>query len=162
MIGKATEQIGETSSVNSLRPSWWKLVIVLPWVIGLIFSCAYWKADLSIAKRERATSGVIVAHDKPNHSRYGYTYVVNQKTYHGWEIPHTVDFEIGQNVVVYYDPNNPSDSSLTEFAEASERQIAIVPILLIGISGVALAILLLRRRQTKLKLTHRRPHTSHG
>jgi len=124
------------------NPSWLNLLIVTPWVIGLAFLLYGSHSDRMIAKRQQTAPGTITAHDVPNHSRYGYTFAVNGQNYNGWHIPVGGEsFEIGQHIVVYYDPSFPTTNGLTDFSEAAARNSGPVPLLVIGISGVAIFIL---------------------
>jgi hypothetical protein len=79
-------------------PSWWNLLIALPWVIGLVFLLFSSASDQAIAGRERTTYGIIRTHEPENHNRFGYEFSVSGKLFTGWQIPMT-DFKIGQKVL---------------------------------------------------------------
>ena len=118
----------------------------------LVLSLYEWNVDSKIAAREKTATGVITAHDPPNHNRYGYTFAVDGKGYSGWEIPHHVEEPIiGQEVMVYYDPLDPTKSALTDFDELSATSLGPVPLLLVGIGGVAVLIFVRRRHVTREK-----------
>src|SRR5579863_10052539 len=72
--------------------------------------------DASVASREQSATGTIVSHEPQNHNRYGYRFQVGGTRYTGWETPLKGGPKIGQSVKVYFDPQNPSENSLTEFA----------------------------------------------
>ena len=122
--------------IETRRPTWWNVLIALPWLIGvlmLMHSCAQERA---IATHQKSIDGVITAHEPQNHNRYGYQFFIDGKRHSGWEIPQKTDYKIGQKVDVYYDPQNPDKSSLTNFNELSTRSAGPVPLLLIGVGIV--------------------------
>jgi hypothetical protein len=127
------------------NPSWWNLLIVLPWVMLVIFELYGFRADQLRAAREKTEYGQIVSHDPPNHNRFGYQFRVGGKVYSGWAIPSADDYKIGQQVLVYYDPLDPDKSALADFAETGYRVLGPVSFCLFGICGVTLVIFLRRR-----------------
>jgi hypothetical protein len=138
------------------NPSWWNLVAVLPWALFVIFGLYGLREDQMTAARQKTTCGQIVSHDPPNHNRFGYQFGVNGKMYAGWAIPATRDYQIGQQVLVYYDPLDPNKSQLADFAENGPRILGPVSFCLFGICGVALYILL-RRRAIRSSRVAQRP-----
>ena len=120
--------------------------MVLPWSIGLIFSVYSGLTDRAIATRQRTTGGAVTAHEPANHNRYGYFFSVNGKSYVGWESPRKNEFEIGQHVLVFYDPNDPTKNALTDFGDLSLEKFGPIPLLTIGIGTVALVIFWQRRK----------------
>ena len=127
------------------QPSWWHALLVIPWIVGLIFILSGSIADRRIAKRQRTTSGRIVHHDPANHNRYGYVFSVNETEFTGWEIPRR-DFRMGEPVVVYYDPLDPSRNALADFAVLAEDQRGPILLLLTGILVVP-AYIFIRKRE---------------
>jgi hypothetical protein len=119
------------------NPTWWNLIVVVPWAIGATLFIYEWKADRDIASREQTTQGVINAHEPANHNRYGYAFAVGGKNFSGWEMPAKGELEIGKRVLVYYDPLNPNKNSLTEFRDMGINSLGPVPIMLFGIATVA-------------------------
>jgi hypothetical protein len=57
--------------------------------------------------------------------------------------------EIGQQVVVYYDPLNPSKNALTEFRELGMENLGPLPLVLFGLGAAAWYI---KTRRRKLKV----------
>jgi hypothetical protein len=135
------------------NPSWWNLLVVLPWTIGVILAVYGWTVDRDIATRQETTQGVITSHEPANHDRYGYVFSVNGKNFSGWGHPRNADQEIGKRVVVYYDPRNPNKSAITDFRELSAGSLGPVPFLLIGIAAVAWFINVQRRKGRTTKAT---------
>jgi hypothetical protein len=45
------------------------------------------KVYRDVATRQQTASGTITAHEPGNHSRYGYTFIVEGRSYYGWQIP---------------------------------------------------------------------------
>jgi hypothetical protein len=144
-IGTAIDGILARTSRAWIRSSWRNLLIVLPWTIGLILMINEWRVDSQIALRQRTTSGVVTAHDPANHNQYGYRFEVEGKFYAGWEGPRGRELGIGKTVVVYYDPENPNKNALTDFHELGVESVGPVPLILFGISAVALCIFYMRR-----------------
>jgi hypothetical protein len=136
------------------RPSWWNLLVALPWALGLAFLIQESITESQIAGRQQTTSGIITTHEPANHNRYGYKFEVDHKDYTGWQSPNNDELAIGKQVVVFYDPQSPSRNSLTDFHDLSKSSLGLVPMLLFGIGAVAVSILYRRRRtKTSPKLT---------
>jgi hypothetical protein len=106
-----------------------------------------WKTDDAIAKRQQTTQGVITAHDAANHNQYGYIFYVNGRSYTGGQSPRANEFQVAKQVLVYYDPIDPSKNALTDFGDLSVRSLGPVPLLMFGIGAVALFIFLKRRKR---------------
>jgi hypothetical protein len=136
--------VARTSHVWN-RPSWWNLLVVLPWAIGFVLMVNEWRTDSQIAARQRTTSGVITAHDPANHDQYGYKFELEGKSYTGWEGPKGRELAITKTVMVYYDPKNPNKNALTDFHELATASVGPVPLTLFGIGAVAVFIFYRRR-----------------
>jgi len=135
------------------NPSWWNLLVVLPFALFVVLVLYDYKADQITAAREQTVLGQIVSHDPPNHNRFGYQFEVNGRIYSGWAIP-TTDFQIGQKVLVYYDPVHPDKSQLDDFANNAHRIFGPTSFCLFGIFGVSLYIFLRRRA---IRYSHPQP-----
>jgi hypothetical protein len=134
------------------RPSWWQILAVIPWIVGLAFLLAALMEDRAIAKRQQTAIGHVTMHDPANHNRYGYVFSVAGNNYFGWEIPR-IERTIGDAVLVYYDPSNPGRNALTDFAEVVEDDKH--PALFVAIGTVAIpALIYLRRRQAAAQVQH--------
>ena len=118
------------------NPPWWYALVALPWLVGLALMAIDAHGDSKIASRERTAQGTVTAHDPANHDSYEYRYTVDGRSYSAWQMPYRVDWHVGQQVVVYYDPTNPGVSSLVEFAQLSEDARAPIPMAMLGIGGV--------------------------
>ena len=127
------------------RPSWLSLLIVLPWVLLGMFLAYRSSLDRTIATRQQTTYGTITAHQPANHSRYGYAFTVGKATYHGWEIPQKREYSIGEHVLVYYDPTDPTKNALTDFSELSAREFG--PLVFIVLASGAVEFIIHRRRK---------------
>jgi len=132
-------------------PSWWNLLILLPWVFGIVLCVHEWRVDRSIAQREQTTRGVVTSYEPQNHNLYGYAFAVDGRPYRGWESPKANEIEIGKVVTVYYDPADPSKNALTHFDELSSASLGLVPLMIVGIVGLALFVSLRRRRNHATK-----------
>lgn len=128
------------------HPSWWHALVVLPWVIGVLFILYKSEVYRDVATRQQTTSGTITAHEPANHSRYGYTFIVEARRYHGWQIPQgSEEWTVGQRVVVYYDAADPTTNALRDFTAVNDDIRAPLPLLVVGIVTVVLLIIFLRR-----------------
>ena len=119
-----------------INPPWWYAFVTLPWLLGVAVWGVQARKDSVRASRQRTTAGVITAHDPGNHNSYEYTYSVGGRTFRAWEIPHSVEWRIGEQVLVYYDPREPGASSLVDFGERSAEDAGPIPLLLVGIGGI--------------------------
>lgn len=127
------------------RPSWWNLLVVLPWAAGGAWAIHDWAVDRTVAQREKITTGTITGHEPANHNRYAYGFSVNNESYTGWETPTKQEPHIGQRVTVFYDPVDPTKNALTDFADLEIENLGPVPMVLFGIGAVALFIHYRRR-----------------
>ena len=73
-------------------------------------------------------------------NQYGYKFEVDNKSYTGWQSPKDNELAIGMEVIVYYDPDNPSKNALTDFHEFSSVSMGQGPVLLFGIVTIAVLI----------------------
>jgi hypothetical protein len=117
----------------------------LPWAALVVFCLFAFREDQITAAREQTTRGQIVSHDSPNHNRFGFQFEVNGRMYTGWAIPGTREYQIGQQVLVYYDSLDPNTSALADFADSGYRIVGPVSFCIFGICVVALYIFLRRR-----------------
>jgi hypothetical protein len=147
-IGNAVGNAIDEMVARWHRPSWWNLLVTLPWALGAAFLIQESITQSHIAERQQTTSGIVTAHEPSNHNRYGYGFEVDGRAYTGWQSPKDEELAIGKQVVVFYDPQNPSTNALTDFHELSASSLGPVPTMLFGIGAVAVFILY-RRRRTK-------------
>jgi hypothetical protein len=96
--------------------SWWSLAALAAVLLLLILSVHSARNDARLAKRQQAAIGTIDGHDPSNHHRYRYTFSVNGRQFAGWAYPDKRDFFVGQRIVVYYDPIQPSENSAYDFS----------------------------------------------
>ena len=129
-------------------PSWKALLITFPWVIGLVFFSYSSVLQRAVAGREHTTPGVIRTHDPANHNSFGYEFSVNGKLYAGSQIP-SGEYEIGQRVLVYYDPLNPKTSSLDSFSRAADQSLGPVFLCSILTATTVVIIFVLRRNHAR-------------
>ena len=147
-MSKIADHMQERFDRRWSHPSWWNLLIVLPWTIGVVLAIHAWVNNRTVAQREKTTNGSITAHEPANHNRYGYSFSVNGKSYSGWESPKKEEPHIGQQVTVFYDPVDPTKNALTDFADLEMDSLGPVPMLLLATGAVALFIRYLRVHAT--------------
>jgi hypothetical protein len=130
--------------------SWWNLLILLPVLAWVLWSVHNSMTDLEIAKRQRATVAIISSHDPPNHDRYGYTFFVNKAPYTGWAFPSDkIDYSLGKQIVIHYDPIDPAHNLPESFEEAGVRGLVFAPFYLLIIAGLPLFIFFQRSASSK-------------
>jgi len=127
------------------HPSWWNLLIFVPWALGSGWLIHESAVDRAVAGREKTARGTIAAHEPANHNRYGYAFSVNGKTYRGWDGSEKQAPRMGKQVLVYYDPHDPATNALTSFAELEGQCIGPVLFMFLGVVGVAIFIAHRRR-----------------
>jgi hypothetical protein len=149
-IGNAIDEMEARISRTWNRPSWWNLLVVLPWVLGSAFLIHESRTESQIAGRQQSSSGIVTAHEPANHNRFGYKFEVSGKKYTGWQSPGSDELAIGKQVIVFYDPQNPSRNALRDFHDLSISSLGPVPLLFFGIGSIALFILYRRRRIKRL------------
>jgi hypothetical protein len=140
-----TKQIERSLQVWS-NPPRWAYAIAIPWTLAAVFGIFSSLHFYQVAGRQRTVEGRIIAHDRPNHDRYGYTFAVGGIGHRGWESPRDQRWTIGQRVQVYYDPEHPGTSALTDFRLLSLAAFGPVPLTSLGVLGVVALIFRLRRR----------------
>ena len=131
------------------NPRWWYAIITVPWLLGLVLLAQQARRYRTIASREQTTFGTITGHDPNNHNSYQYTFSAGGRSFRAWQVPHRNEWHIGEQVVVYYDPMDPAVSSLIDFTERSYDDEGPIPLLLVGIVGVAAFIYYQRRRSSR-------------
>jgi hypothetical protein len=111
----------------------------------LVLSVHSWWSDAQIAKRQQTAIGTIDGHDSPNHNRYHYTFSVNGRQFAGWGSPGNSEFSIGHQIVVYYDPFQPSENSAYGFSEINPGGVMFMAFLLLACVFFPVYIYLQRR-----------------
>jgi hypothetical protein len=147
-IGNAIDGVLARTTRTWNYPSWWNLLVVLPWALGLAFCIHEGTMNSQIAGCEQTATGIVTAYEPANHNQYGYKFEVDGKSYTGLESPKGSELAIGKRVIVFYDPQNPSRNALTDFHDMSISALGPVPMLLFGIGMVTVLIFYKRRRGT--------------
>ncbi len=127
------------------RPSWWNLLIALPWLLFTSLLIHQWIVDRVVAERQKTALGTITAHERSNHNQNRYNFSVSGMTYVGLDSARKGAPQIGQQVLVYYDPTDPATNALTDFARLNDDSLAAVPMALLMTGIVALYIFAKRR-----------------
>ena len=144
MLGKIVDSIGWFLAPRKRMDwkSWRSLVIVSPFVIGVLVTLPQTIREKRTATRQETTQGTVTSYEKSNHNLCGYTFHVQGKRYTGTSSSPTTDIKIGDQVLVYFDPPDPSVNALEDFAAMSRRDSGFVGILLgsIAIGGAFIAI----------------------
>ena len=95
---------------------------------------------------DRLRGGPQSAHELRYRLRYGYVFLVNNRQYTGWAYPSDkIDYSIGEQIAIHYDPSNPTRNFVESFREAGERELFFVPFCLLIAAALPLFIFLRRR-----------------
>ena len=130
-------RLGQRIKPSWENPSWWNLLICVPWFIGLVFLIYSTISNHIVAKRQQTVTGIITAHEPQNHDRYGFEFALNGQKYSGWGGAEKEKLEMGEAVTIWYDPRNPSKNALKSFETLSLEDFGPIPTLLLGIGGLA-------------------------
>lgn len=134
--------------------SWWNLSILIPFILLLSLSLHSWWNDAQIATRQQTAIGTIDGHDPPNHDRYSYTFSVNGSQFSGWAYPNDKrDFNVGQQVVIYYDPLQPSENSAYDFHLVNPSGVVFIGFLVAACVFVPFSIYFQRRSRNRATTT---------
>jgi len=109
--------------------------------------------DRKTWRNEATTSGIVVAHDPPNHNQYQFEYAISDHRYYSWhQGTVTCDAgEIGKSVLVYYDPVHPEKADLCSFRGAIQNDLQILGLL----SGMLVLTAAFTAAQQRRKERHR-------
>jgi hypothetical protein len=92
-----------------------------------------------VAPRQQETTGTVTAGPLGRHS-YSYTFTVGEASYSDWGSIRGPEPTIGQEVLVYYDPQDPTVSALTPFEYSSKERTADLVIGIVILISVATLI----------------------
>ena len=102
-------------------------------------------------RNEATTSGVVVAHDLPNHNQYQFEYAISGQRYYSWHQGTVTcdagEIYVGKTVLVYYDPMHPDKADLCSFRGAITNDLQILGLL----SGMLVLTAVFIGRQQKRK-----------
>jgi hypothetical protein len=93
-----------------------------------------------VAPRQQAIAGTLTAGPVGRNS-YSYTFIVASVSYNDWGSVYGSEPKIGQEVLVYYDPRDPTVNALARFEYSSRRRAWDIGLGLFAILFVAVGIL---------------------
>lgn len=96
--------------------------------------------DWKVAEREHTVSGIVVAHNPPHQSGYLYAFSVNSKKLQGSNTPSRGEFMIGEVVLVFFDPLDPTHNSLVSFRDSANGGFVCAAQLLFVVLALFIAI----------------------
>ncbi len=105
-------------------------------------------------RNEATTSGVVVAHDLPNHNQYQFEYAISGQRYYGWHQGTVTcdagEIYVGKTVLVYYDPMHADKADLCSFRGAISNDLQILALLsgMLGLTAVFTAIQQKRKKRS--------------
>ena len=110
--------------------------------------------DRKTWRNEATTSGIVVAHDLPNHNQYQFEYAISGRRYYSWHQGTVTcdagEIYIGKTVLVYYDPVHPEKADLCSFQGAIHNDLQILGLL----SGMLILTAVFAASQQKHKNRH--------
>lgn len=116
------------------------LILVIPWLVGVIGGIWAVMANHEIALRERTIIGTIVAHEPAGRNTSVYNFSIDNKVYKGQELG-SDHKTIGEQVIVYYDPANPERNRLKDFNEEALGLLGPVSfVLILSVAGIFLIV----------------------
>src|SRR5690349_16414004 len=124
--------------------SWRSLVIVFPFMIGVLLTLPQPIKENRTTTRQQRISGTVTSYDRSNHNLCGYTFQTGGKLYAGTSSAPRTDTEVGDRVLVYLDSQDPSVNALEDFAAMSKRDSGFVGMLLGSMAIVAAFIAIVR------------------
>lgn len=129
-------------------PSYLNLIMILPWVIGAVVFLGQWHVYSRAADRQIVTTGLVTAVGRGNRVNYQFTYA--NHAYSAMETPvgNQRVPSLGEKITVYYDPQDPVVSGITDLHEKSMGLLGPVPFLVIA-SSAAIFLILRRIRATR-------------
>jgi uncharacterized protein DUF3592 len=136
------------------NPSWASLLIAMPWLIGSIALMWGAIANHNVAAREKTITGAITAHEAANHNTYLYTFAIEGKAYTGRQIPDKQELAVGQQVRVYYDPQDPAKNSLIDFDEVALGNLGPASFAF-WLSAAAIVFVIVQRRKSHRRASGR-------
>jgi hypothetical protein len=119
------------------HPTWWNMLVTLPWLALLIFLVYQAESNRQIASRERTTQAEITAHEASNHNQFRYVFSIDGRNYSGLDRARGAEPQIGDRVIVHYDSKDPAANALTDFKTVSLENLGPVPALLVFTGAVA-------------------------
>jgi hypothetical protein len=130
----------EPSSVWTLANR--TLLVVGLLAFGLVMVVFTGNADSALVAREGTSQGIITAQQTARFYgyEYGYVFSVNGQWFTGWDRQSKIDLEIGSQVLVYYDSQNPNKNALTDFAEFRWDGPTPYGLLIFGVFSLVLAV----------------------
>jgi hypothetical protein len=111
--------------------------------------------DRKTWRNEATTSGIVVAHDAPNHNQYQFEYMRSGQRHYGWHVGTTTcdagEIYVGKAVLVYYDPMHPDKADLCSFQGAMKNDLQALG----GLSGVLVLTVVFLSAQERRKKRRR-------
>lgn len=99
-------------------------------IVGIV---AKYLRDRKALQHEATTSGIVVAHDPPNHNQYQFEYVVSGQRHYAWHRSTTTcdagDIFVGKTVTVFYDPLHVEKADLCSFRGALTNDLQVFGLL---------------------------------
>ena len=141
------------------NPSWWYVLVPWPVILLLIVGQSYLAyQDGLISTRERTIAAYVNSIETGNHASSKYTFAVNGRSYSGWGYPEGfrqgVKFHIGEQILVHYDPQNPSENSMQDYQSQSIGNYQMIPFYLLILAAFPAWVFFMRRRHKRMLSRH--------
>ena len=110
-------------------------LLPVPWAIGAAFGISSAIGDFHVAKHERTTDALVIAHQPEDHQSYDLRLTFQGSSYVGRVYPQRTQLFVGEWVSAYFDPQAPQAMSLSSFQVQGERDLGPVPWELLGVAA---------------------------
>ena len=139
--------------ISGRRIKWGGIIVfaLAGYGLPIVGVASKYARDRNSWRDEATTSGVVVAHDLPNHNQYQFEYAISGQRYYSWHQGTTTcdagEICVGKTVAVYYDPMHPDRADLCSFRGAIANDLKILGLLF----GMLVLTAVFTTRQQKRK-----------
>jgi Protein of unknown function (DUF3592) len=146
-------------TISGRRIKWGGFIVFALAAYGLpiVGFASKYAGDRNSLRNETTTSGVVAAHDVPNHNQYQFEYAISGQRYYGWHqgavTCDTGELYVGKTVLVYYDPTHPEKADLCSFRGAISNDLQILTLLsgMLAVTAVFTRIKQKRKKSQRLR-----------
>lgn len=122
------------------------MTITIPFMFGIMLTLPKARQEARAASRQQIIQGTVASYEKSDHNRCSYTFTVLGKSYSGRYSSPKVDIAVGEQVLVYYDGENPAFNALEDFSRQTGQDQGFAVVCLCGI-GIFAGVVLYAKAQ---------------
>jgi hypothetical protein len=111
------------------------MFITIPLVVAIMFTFPKRGEKPRLRPDNSTIRGKVTSYQQSDHNRCSYQFAVLGQQYNGRDSAPNVGMAIGENVLVYYDRENPAFNALEDFSQQAgqDQGFAVMCLCLIGI-----------------------------